>query len=447
MQKKILLLGNSFNSKNATGITLSNLFKGFPKDKILIASTYKDAIISVQDGYKHIYSIGSKELKYYFPLNFIKKKYFSGNIFEKINKIPIHKIEPENNNKAVLNFSISNYLKFFIVNLLENFLHIIGYYHFATKINFSINLQNWIKENNPDIIYTLLSTRSSILLAIEIHKKLNIPIIIHIMDDWPTTIVQKGLFSKYWRKKIDKEFRILLSLSYKRLAISELMSIEYSQRYSCSWNYYHNPVDCSFWNPKTKITPVNIEKYRIIYTGRIGLGISQSLVQIARAVQFLNTEYRFDIEFVIQTKDIEHKICKKLKKYSSYVTLQNYTEYNNLPEFLKRSQLLMLPYDFNGRNFQFIRLSMPTKASEYIATLRPVLYFGPKETALYYHAMKYKWGHVVVENNYKTLAKEIMLTLTNKDLVDKYLDNAKNTAMNQFDINKVSIEFQNEILN
>ena len=89
----------------------------------------------------------------------------------------------------------------------------LGLVYFASRGNLSSDFKSWLAEFKPDVLYLQVSTRQSVSFAQQLYDYLKIPAVIHMMDDWPSTIGQKGLFKNYYRRKIDKEFRRLFRYS------------------------------------------------------------------------------------------------------------------------------------------------------------------------------------------------------------------------------------------
>ncbi len=75
---RILIFGPPFNNYTGGGITLSNLFKGWPKDRIAVAATghvLQSVSTDVCDTY---YLLGKEEQKWIFPFNYLQRTFPSG---------------------------------------------------------------------------------------------------------------------------------------------------------------------------------------------------------------------------------------------------------------------------------------------------------------------------------------------------------------------------------
>ena len=75
---KILIFGAPFNSFSGGGITLTNLFKGWPKDKIAVSSTGHVLQGVSTDVCDVFYLLGRDEQKWIFPFNLFQKSFPSG---------------------------------------------------------------------------------------------------------------------------------------------------------------------------------------------------------------------------------------------------------------------------------------------------------------------------------------------------------------------------------
>jgi hypothetical protein len=76
--KKVVLFGQAFNNFSGGGITLSNLFKGWPIGNLAVVS-YPFMLHNASTNLcKDYYQIGSEELTWRLPFSLIKRKFSSG---------------------------------------------------------------------------------------------------------------------------------------------------------------------------------------------------------------------------------------------------------------------------------------------------------------------------------------------------------------------------------
>lgn len=82
---KGLIFGLPFNHKHGSGITLTNLFKGWDKDKIAVAVSghaMHDVTTEICDTY---YQLGKGEFKWSYRFNFILRRIYQTPILVPVN--------------------------------------------------------------------------------------------------------------------------------------------------------------------------------------------------------------------------------------------------------------------------------------------------------------------------------------------------------------------------
>ena len=428
---KVLIIGQPFNNDTGGGVTLTNLFLGWPSDKLAVACTGYVLEFNVDISIcRNIYQLGYKEDKWIFPFSLIKRKYASG---------PLKLSE-----KRIQNFSIPNKSKLrakLIMEYMLPFLKILNFNQVVRKTTLSDDLRKWLDEFKPDVIYAQAEDRARIAFCLEVQAYLNKPMIYHIMDDWQEVITD-GLFKKYWEKKVDAALRLLFKRSSLLMSICDEMSIEYKQRYNENFVAYHNPVELDFWKPYQKKNYDLSNSPTLLYAGRIGLGIDSSLKTIAKAIDQVNEDLNMSAKFVLQTQPGEKPAW--LAEYKC-VQHQSFVPYEELPKVLSSADFMVLPYDFAKGPLKYIRLSMPTKASEYMISGTPIIVFAPEETAIVKYAQKSGWAKVIVENEVEVVTEAIKQLFQNKDERRKIAQNAIQVAENNHDSRKISKSFQDAI--
>lgn len=427
---KILILGQTFNKKEGGGVTMSNLFKGWPKDKIAVASNAnlsKDLDSSVCEIY---YQLGYNSKLHPFPLNIILPKIKCGllRISNEYQKEATH----ENTSKSGKYKSV--YQR--VVKLLD----FLGLYNIFYNLIPTPDFENWLKQYDPDIIYTQLASLELIRFTDKIQEITKKPVVIHMMDDWPSTISNTGLFKNTWHRIIDKELRSLIGKAALLLSISDTMAREYQERYRKKFTTFHNPIEIEFWKSYQRSDYKLPEKPVVLYAGRIGKGINKSLETMALAIVEVNKTMNTNLKFVIQSPEKPDW----LKNYA-FVTYKTPVAYTELPLVFAEADLLYLPYDFSDESIRFIKYSMPTKAPEYMVSGTPIIMFAPKETELVLNAEKGNWAKLVTENKIADLSAAIMDLLANEEVRKKIAVNAISIAEASYNSVMVRTRFRETI--
>ena len=425
---KILIFGQPFHRHSGGGITLSNLFEGWDKDKIAVACTGHMLTNVETDICEKYYQLGNKDHRWVFPFNKFQYNFPSGVLTVKpaeFKNTPMQKISVR---KKLVDKIFFPVLKF------------IGVYYKLSSIKLSNEFKEWLSHYNPDVLYAQVSDRDAIVFVQKLHAFLKKPMIIHVMDDWPSTISSSGPFKRYWRKKIDYEFRDLVNKSSFLFTISDRMASEYKKRYNKDCITFHNPINLEFWEKYQKnIYDLN-KSPSLLYAGRIGIAIEESLKTIAESIAIINKELDISMKFVLQTQEM----LPWLNKYS-FVIHQPFVKYNELPKKFSEVDFLILPYDFSDDSITFIKYSMPTKAPEYMICGTPILVFAPAETAIVDYATKFNWAKVITKNSSSELATSIKSLIISKGERETLAFNAKNLAKKNHDSKVVVDHFRQRI--
>ena len=396
---KVLIIGQSFCDIRGGGITMMNLFSQWDKERLAVACTGHFLSLkinaSVCDTY---YQLGEKEQKLKFPFNLFQKKFKSGPVKPSSlsNEVGFSRPSPDVRQK-------------FVNKILYPFLEYIGMFHNLSRIDLSKEFCEWLNNYQPDIIYAQAYSLEGVRFCIKVKDYLKKPMAFHMMDDWPSSSSERGPFKKIWAKEIDLEFKILLGKSSLLLSISEEMSKEYKRRYAKEFVPFHNPINVVFWKTfQKKEYDLNKKPY-IYYSGRIGIGIDSSLKVVAEAVEKVNREMIPSMKFVLSSEEKPDWI----HNYSS-TEHKKFVVYKDVPKALSDADILLLPYDFSSDSINFIKYSMPTKASEYMMSGTPTILFAPSNTAIVNYAKKYNCFEIVTKNNVEAISTAIKNLLADK---------------------------------
>src|SRR5690554_1543411 len=105
---KVLIIGQPLNHDTGGGITLSNLFEGWDKERLaVVCSGYLINHNTDYESCSNYYQIGNIEHKWIFPFNLIKRKYYSGPIRvkdEAEGQNPIKKAAPNWRKTAIMDY-------------------------------------------------------------------------------------------------------------------------------------------------------------------------------------------------------------------------------------------------------------------------------------------------------------------------------------------------------
>jgi glycosyltransferase involved in cell wall biosynthesis len=242
------------------------------------------------------------------------------------------------------------------------------------------------------------------------------------------------------RAATDRLFRSLVANAAATLAISCPMAEEYRRRYGGAWEIYHNAVDIDRWCGARRGDRSFEGTFRIVYAGRVGLGIESSIVDVCRAVQGLRRRglpVRLDI-FTPSAAAAGQLLLGSFDGVEVHAAVED----ERMPEILAQADLLVLPYDFAGRAARFACLSYPTKAPAYMATGVPTLIYAPREHALTLDAREKGWAYVVDASGVDGVTRGIERLMADKALRDRLVETAIATCETHHDARVVREHFR-----
>jgi len=414
---KVLVISPAvFNLYSGGGVTLTNFFYGWPKDKL--AMIYNDGISRDNSVCKKFYELTSEDMRWCFPFSFIQK-HKDGNINTNLKS---------NINNTIFSFILGEEMP---------------------KIrNISDSLKKWIETFKPDIVYSIISSSVFYIdITLDIIDEFKIPIIVHIMDDWQTTKYRSGVLGFYMRYRLNSNLKLLIKKASLRMSICDYMSEEYKNRYGFEFIPFHNAIDIETWKSKVKKNWIAGKPFRIMYHGSV-LPNSHlnSLLDICQVVEKLN-KAGLGIEVLIHTPKLYVERYRDLfKNFSSVFMNSTFIQVEDMPSFLAKPDLLLLPVNFDKNSTDFIRYSMPTKVPEYMMSGTPVLLYGPSDMASVRYAIMEKWGYVVTNRNLEELEIAIVNLMKDESLRMKLGKRSQDLAVKNHDINRVRKEFQKTII-
>lgn len=423
---RIMISGQYFHRNNGGGITLSNLFHGWDKKKLAVVT--RSISSPTYDTCEIYYQLGSVDFKKRFPFNLKSSgKDYSGIIKPRIEEAPDGVLAP---------IMPSDYKYGY-----EKFLSFTGLTFYRSRFTPSNQFLQWLESFKPELLYSQLSSLEEIRIVSKLHKLLQIPIAIHIMDDWPSTISKKHTPQFIWNRVIDRELRQLFQNASVLMSISDAMSEEYFKRYGKNFMAFHNPIDLEHFRINFPTHKRSIEKFRVLYIGRLGTANENSLMTFAEFISHNRIIGKRQVEFVVFTTDVDNTFAIKMSALPG-VSINSAIPYRDVPALLKSYDLLLLPLDFSNSGKRFARLSMPTKASEYMISGTPLLVFAPEETAISQFCCKHNCGHCVTKNDESELMTALTRLIINREYRESLSQAAITTARDKFDSEQVRHRFQ-----
>lgn len=218
-------------------------------------------------------------------------------------------------------------------------------------------------------------------LVADLSKRLQIPVVPHFMDDWISTYAVPGrsvgspLHVRYLRNAVERLFESVPVA----MSIGEMMSEEYSRRFSRNFFDFMNPVDVESDYPRN-VAVAEARAVKFVYVGGLHLGRAEGLADIARAMNMLRSE-GVDIELDVYAPSVDACIARNLEAISGAVSYKGSIPPSDVGRVLAMSDVAVHVESFDDDCAEYTRLSVSTKIPQYMAAGIPLLAYGPSKLA------------------------------------------------------------------
>lgn len=383
---KVLLLDFSFDNSTGMGVTLTNLFKDWPKDRVGVMSDRVNPELCDT----------VRPCSAYFGI--------SRRISTTIQAAP----------KAVPSKSRFR-------SVLKKIYHRLG----VDEINYRpfIHPDNIaaMKGFAPDIIFCGLGNLNRMKVCMKIHEILpESKIVLYIVDDWVNSRVSDKWPSFIWKRRYDRALRKILSFSSGNVSICQEMSDAYLSRYGVKFVPFHNPVDLSYWESLCPEKKYGHDTVSLLYVGKINDDTEECLTDCCKVVEKLNREGK-QIRFDVYSPD--YRLKSGLFNCYDHCTVFPPVPHESIPELTKSYTALFLTLGFSKQSVQYVKLSMPTKLTEYLASSLPVILYCSNEIALYHYVEANNCAFTCCNRNEEQL-KSTILRLFDENEVSDMVSNA-----------------------
>jgi glycosyltransferase involved in cell wall biosynthesis len=377
-----------FDRSTGTGITLSNLFTGWPADRLVQ--------LYLEDRAPSPDALGTFAQ---FPTRHAPVEYHLFRQWERIRR-PVRSVVLRSAGSASSQGSTGSArnpapgpVRAQLRAQLRAFVDL-------SPVRIPEDVRWWMREQRPDVVYTTMGSIRTMRLAVAAAQECRVPLVPHFMDDWPTTLYTGGQVLGLPRLAVRSGFRDVLRHSSYGMGISEAMASEYERRYRLPFAAFGNCVDAAdFADPDQRAperpagTPVEL-----VYVGGLHLDRWRSLRGVGEAVDRLvaqGTPARLTV----------HAPDADLARYAgafaglAAVHLGRSLASDEVSGVLRRADVLVHVESFAAEHRRYTRYSLSTKIPQYLAAGRPVLGFGPAELASMAHLAAAGAGAVVGDDD------------------------------------------------
>lgn len=413
------------NKADQNGVSIRGWFGDWPKENL--AQIYSGNEMSNDPGFcSQNLRIGKRERrfgKFFFKLknSSIGQSSYSvalNDDFEKINKIKSWKLFKHKIGKWLINT---------------------GLWEIIFKPRLSQEMNSFIKDFDPQIIYCQGYSLTFTWLPLMIHKKFGIPICFQTGDDWPTQLYKNSPISFVIKPIVRRTFNSLLKKSSARMANGKLMAKEYFERYHLSFESVMMSDDLGRFQNAMPLRVVNSDTISVIYTGGLANMRYVPIIDLCKAVKLLKNVGEKIIITVFATT-IPLEAVNLLKEQHNLQILPN-PPHEELPSYLKGADILYLPESFDKEMVNRTHLSISTKAHLYMMSEKPTIVYASAFTGIANYAKEEEWACVVQEQNLSKLADALKNLIENREYSENLINKGIEISLKNHDERRVRARF------
>lgn len=300
-----------------------------------------------------------------------------------------------------------------------------------------ISKDDWvaIRAFAPQVVYTVGETVTALRVAYTISRELEIPIVIHFMDNWKHSIEwASNPLLKQYQKRLSKYCDMCYSRTTECIAIGEQMAEAYRKETGITHSVVMNSIDTqSFFCPPRENDGIT----RFVYAGGLHLGRDHALRAIGDAIDRIFSEMGRQAEFLIFTPEDNIALHETVFDGLKFTRLCAAVPHEKIVEVYKQSDVLVHVESNAIGNNEFFKYSVSTKISEYLATGLPFIFWGPTDIYLYGFLKENKLAYTAA-----TIAEvDNVLRQVSIEQKNDLCDNARQYAAAHFDIEVARMKF------
>lgn len=395
----LIIYLSCINKADQHGVSIREWFADWPKEDL--AQIYSGGEVGREKFCGFNFKLGQNERKF-------------GKFFFKIKSSSIgqnsNQILPGENFKELTKLSFFSLLK----NKISEGLISTGLWELIFKPVLSIEMNKFVKEFNPQIIYCQGYNLTFTWLPVILHNKFLVPICFQTGDDWPSYLYRGRPLSFLIRPIVHQAVKSLLSKSSIRLASGKLMASVYHQRYGFTFEPLMMCDDVDRYRNAIPQRVVDERTISVLYSGSLGFGRWVSIIDLCNTAKLINIE-GFKIIVTVFATTIPPEAVNKLRVIDNLQILPG-PSHEELPSYLKGADILFLPETFDPIKAKEIRLSISTKAHFYMMSEKPILVYASSDTGIVNYAQEEGWAYIVQEQNLHKLKFALQNLVTKKEI-------------------------------
>lgn len=415
----LVVTANAFGQQTGTGISLTNLFKGWPRDRI--ANLHREYGAPDETVCDRFFYLSEAEMPWHPPITQLAGAVRRmRRVASKDDAIGVHAVSSERARQTADETRspqppLSRLLPQRVIDLLV----VGGIIDWRSEAELTPELRAWMDDFRPQIVYSNLGDLGFMKLVRLIAERYQVPTTIQMSDDWPNGRY-RSLFSRWLRTRMESELQTALARARLRFGICDAMCRAYEERYRVPFRTCISPVETEEWLKHAKQEWSYSGSFRVVYMGTVHpLAQLTSLADVGRAISEMHATGA-DIRLEIFTPQMFVADLRRRFRGLPGVQVNGSPTSAKAASVLGGADLLIIPANFDRASFRYIRYSLPAKSIAYMVSSCPVLLYGPPNVPAVEYARREGWGFVV-DTRKPSKLKQAIATLMGDEALRKSL--------------------------
>ncbi len=415
LPKVLIVSRGTWNDAKGTSSTLSNLFRNYDPEKL--AHIYIESKLPSTNCCHKFFQISEFSLIY----KLFRWNQKTGHVIDK----KANQKNPTEEKIASQEEKTMSYVRG----------HRSYFYSFLRNILWSFNgwksndLRQFVQDFSPNVIW-LDGSPLPFMYKIYDHilKVATCPASIFMQDDVYTYKSCNSFISKIRKFGLRKKVMHTTKLCCNMFVASPKMKIEYDEIFGVDSTFIAKSIE--YANNDNHIHELH-HPIKMVYLGQVIYGRIYSLIAIAEALKIIN-ENGCKLQLSIYTNNYISNDLKEKLLVSPDVNLLPPVPYSEVPKIVNDSDVVVFVESFYPKYRNVARLSFSTKISDYLASGKCIFAVGPDDSA----PIEYfnNEDAALVSTDISDI-KNVLLKLTNTDLVTEYAHKARLCGIKNHDKN------------
>lgn len=257
-------------------------------------------------------------------------------------------------------------------------------------------LNNWIKENRPDIVFSDTGDSSFLYnVSLKISKKYNLPLVGYFGDDYCSIVEKKNLIRRYQLFKLRKTIAKFVQHAKLLLFVNDSFSDYYKDRFALGGKVrtIYNGSNFSFDSDYDETDSSNLV---FSYIGNLSLQRGDNLIEIGKALQNYNDINNTSHSLIVYARNRDN--FEERTRSIKAIDYRGLIPGNQVKDAIMSSDILIHTESFSEDSKKMTKYSMSTKIADSLSSGKCLLAFGPKDVASIKHLLKYDCAFCICSN-------------------------------------------------